>query len=411
MRKDLNLLDLLNFSDEQLSEDALLIRNYFVRLIRCMPNNVYWVDKNGITLGCNNDVLKFVGVEKLEDIVGKSYEEITEIAGWTKEQGLRLKNADQEVIRTGRAKVNLEEPVFYDSKGEAVHYLSNRFPLYDDNGEIIGIVGVSINIADRKKIEAELKASQEREAEIRRAVMILSGSMAHDLRNPLIVSRMTASSIKKYFSKLTDAYKKAQAAGLVDGEELTHYQLDYLANAPDKLLEYIEQMNTFIDDDLKTISHVVSGSKSRDDLIECRINSCVTKAISHYPFEAGEKELVDWQSGGDFVFLGNPVLFYRIIFNLLKNALYQIKKHNKGKIYISTELKGDANILSFKDTAGGVTNEVVFNLFQDFNTTKKEGTGIGLAFCKFTTQSFGGDIIAQCVDEDYIEFVLSFPAR
>ena len=54
-------------------------------------------------------------------------------------------------------------------------------------------------------------------------------------------------------------------------------------------------------------------------------------------------------------------------------------------------------------------SEIISNLFEGFATTKKEGTGIGLAFCQFTMRSFGGDITAHCVDNDCIEFELSFP--
>ncbi|MSP53367.1 MAG: HAMP domain-containing histidine kinase [Gammaproteobacteria bacterium] len=87
----------------------------------------------------------------------------------------------------------------------------------------------------------------------------------------------------------------------------------------------------------------------------------------------------------------------------------EIKKHGKGKIFITSELNDDMSLLRFKDTAGSVTNEIIFRLFEGFKTAKQEGTGIGLAFCKFTMQSFGGDISANCVDADCIEFVLSFP--
>ena len=293
--------------------------------------------------------------------------------------------------------------------GEIRWILDRGFPIYDLQGACCGVTGVATDITESKQAEEALKLAKECETETRRALIILSGSMAHDLRNPLIITRMISNSMNKHFAKLVNGYKKAQTAGLVDADELTNFQLNYLANAPDKLLESIEQMNTFIDDDLKTISHVVSGSKSREDLIECRINICITKAISHYPFEENEKELLYWQSNNDFIFMGNPVLFYRLIFNLLKNALHQIKKRCKGKIYISTELKDDVNILRFKDTAGGMTNEIISRLFECFNTTKKEGTGIGLAFCKFTMRSFGGDIIARCADGDCIEFELTFP--
>ncbi len=137
--QNLNLSKILNLPDDKLSDDARLIKNYFIRLIRLLPNNVYWVDTNGITLGCNDNVLKFVGVEKLEDVVGKSYEEIAKIAGWTEEQAMSFKKDDQEVIQTGKSKINVEEPVFYDEQGKPIYYLSSRLPLYDENNEIIGI--------------------------------------------------------------------------------------------------------------------------------------------------------------------------------------------------------------------------------------------------------------------------------
>ena len=79
-----------------------------------------------------------------------------------------------------------------------------------------------------------------------------------------------------------------------------------------------------------------------------------------------------------------------------------------GKILATTELQSEFNQLRFKDTAGGVDDEIVARLLEEFNTDKKEGTGIGLAFCKFTMRSFGGDITAHCVDGDCIEFILNF---
>jgi len=65
-------------------------------------------------------------------------------------------------------------------------------------------------------------------------------------------------------------------------------------------------------------------------------------------------------------------------------------------------------VLYFKDTAGGVTQETVDNIFNGYQTTKAEGTGVGLAFCKLTMQSFGGEMSCHLVDGDCIEFRLKF---
>ena len=67
------------------------------------------------------------------------------------------------------------------------------------------------------------------------------------------------------------------------------------------------------------------------------------------------------------------------------------------------------NLLIIKDTGGGAPPEVVSNFFKGYFTTKKNGTGIGLAFCKKTMKTFGGDLICNSVYGDTMEFILSFP--
>ena len=99
----------------------------------------------------------------------------------------------------------------------------------------------------------------------------------------------------------------------------------------------------------------------------------------------------------------------RILFNLLSNALYQINKNGKGKIFISSEEQAEFNIIRFKDTAGGTSPDIVEQIFDGYKTTKEKGTGVGLAFCKLTMKSFGGDITCHSVEGDYIEFALTFP--
>ncbi|MBY0545624.1 MAG: HAMP domain-containing histidine kinase [Gammaproteobacteria bacterium] len=98
-----------------------------------------------------------------------------------------------------------------------------------------------------------------------------------------------------------------------------------------------------------------------------------------------------------------------MLFNLLGNSFYQIEKNKRGEIFIQTEITPKWNILHIRDTAGSVSPDALAHLFDDFKTSRKNGTGVGLAFCKLTMESFGGHISAHSVEGDYIEFVLSFP--
>ena len=67
------------------------------------------------------------------------------------------------------------------------------------------------------------------------------------------------------------------------------------------------------------------------------------------------------------------------------------------------------NRIIIKDTAGGVTQAIIDNMFKGIQSSKKGGTGIGLSSAKQIMQGMKGDIECHLVDGDCIVFVLSFP--
>lgn len=178
---------------------------------------------------------------------------------------------------------------------------------------------------------------------------------------------------------------------------------------PHKIERVIQQMHAFIDTNLKSLKASNASSIQEDDLVVCKSHKTLNDALSAYPFKANERDLIHMEATHTFEFMGNPILFLRIIFNLINNALYQIHKNNEGEILIRTEALDDANIIRFKDTAGGVGTDAFHKLFQGYHTTKDHGTGVGLAFCKMTMESFGG--VIDCVNNpgQSIEFILVFP--
>lgn len=129
-------------------------------LITHLPGNVYWMDKNCIHLGCNDNILKMIGITR-EEYVGKTYEELAKIAGWNKGETDFFKNADLEVLKTGQPKFNIEEPPLKHKDGRVLHYLTTRVPLKNESGEITGVAGISIDITSRKIMEEDLKISKE----------------------------------------------------------------------------------------------------------------------------------------------------------------------------------------------------------------------------------------------------------
>jgi len=345
-------------------------------------------------------MLQIFGMQNKEEIIGKTDYELP----WAQDADGLVQN-DKIVLETGVIQIGKEELVT-DKYGNVRTFMVAKAPMFNAEGQIIGTVGNSIDITTQKHLEKELvraknvaEAAKQNEEELRKAATIFAGSMAHDLTNPLVIIRLMAGNMASLLPTLLNN----------QADTLNEMQLNHLQTFSEKLEKELDNLNEYIRDSLKALHRTVAGIKTHDDLVKCELWRCMQKVVDTYPYVDDEKKLIEWDGRYTFSFMGNPLLFYRILFNLMKNSLYQMNKHGRGKIYIHAEKVDGYNILYFKDTAGHVTQEVVDNIFNSYQSTKQDGTGVGLAFCKLTMQSFGGDMTCHLVDKDCIEFRLQFP--
>lgn len=157
------------------------------------------------------------------------------------------------------------------------------------------------------------------------------------------------------------------------------------------------------------IKEIVSGNPRKDRYKLSSITKNIEEALENYPFSSREKKLVTIESSKDFQYIGEPILTYHILYNLIKNSLYAINKANKGNITIKLNLGKKLNQLILRDTATGITKEFLPYIFTPFASQTPGGSGIGLAFCKNIMLSYGGDITCKSAEDQYTEMILSFP--
>jgi|GEM_PF-1131886 len=138
------------------------IKIYLENIIACMPGSIYWMDRNCIYLGANDNCAKLLGLTSRQEVVGKTYEDIERITKWMHKKTASWKRDDQEVIKTGKSKLNIEEPPIVFPDGKIVYYLTNRVPLFDAKKNVIGMVGVSTDITEHKLMETALKKAIKR---------------------------------------------------------------------------------------------------------------------------------------------------------------------------------------------------------------------------------------------------------
>lgn len=138
-------------------------------IIEQIPSNVYWKDKQGVYLGCNSKVVKMAGLKTTNDIIGKTDKDLS----W-KSDFESVNALDKMVLETGQS-IEVEETGILGN-GERIFLRSNKGPLRNRQSEIIGVIGSSVDITDRKKLEVELeKAKKDAEAYLQNAVEQIPG--------------------------------------------------------------------------------------------------------------------------------------------------------------------------------------------------------------------------------------------
>ncbi|MGD0037559.1 MAG: PAS domain S-box protein, partial [Bacteroidota bacterium] len=136
------------------TEDVLAAeRNMLHTLIDSLPDRIYVKDTECRFLLNNFAHIRSLGAKSQEEVKGK-----TDFDFRPPEFATRYWADDQSVIQSGEALINREEPTVFSSNKTGWH-LATKVPLRDPQRKIIGLVGISRDITERKMMEEALKES------------------------------------------------------------------------------------------------------------------------------------------------------------------------------------------------------------------------------------------------------------
>ncbi len=367
-------------------------------LLKELPWNIYWKTREGIYEGCNDRVAKILGLANAREIEGKND---VDLLG--EELASLARANDKQVFETG-VEQSFEEFGF-DEHGEPCYYLTHKKPLFDVNGTVIGLVGISIDISDKKEIES-LKVEKEVIQQKVQTLKVAAGSIAHELRTPLASIRFAIAGLKRYFPKLLSGYKKAVEAELIQSELIRKEHLASLETVVPRVEREIKYANEFIN---LMLANIRFENLTRDNYNTVELGSLLLEVLEDYPFNDGEIGVVNLAHEPSFRFWGHRSHMKNVLFNLLKNALFFIKRCDKGQIQIWCEPGEKVNKLYFKDTSQGMEEETISKIFEEFYSKRSEGTGLGLTFCQKVIESFNGTISVESVLGEYTCFCITLP--
>jgi PAS domain S-box-containing protein len=353
------------------TEETLIAeRNLFRTVIDTVPDYIYVRDRNGRFLLGNEASWKGTpGLTSEEELIGKTDFDIHPL-----EMAKQFWAADQQVMASGRALINVEEPG-RPQDGEPRTLLTTKVPLRSVQGDLIGLVGVSRDITELKRIEREaleLAVERERINVLRESIT----SISHDLRTPLSIINSSL------------------------------YLLEHLTdpkNQKDKL-ETIKQQTALLE---RFIEEVLFSSLLHNAFeisqTPINVNNLVTNAVQSLSPAAEKKNLTvaaNLQPTLPAV-LGEKTKLERVLANLLQNAITYTREG--GSIELRTFVR-DAQVgVEVSDTGIGISEDNLPYIFDHFyradkaRTMGKSGMGLGLAIVKQIVEMHGGIIQVESI--------------
>lgn len=344
---------------------------YLNRIIENLPELVYWKDSKGVYQGCNQHVAELLNLNTPAEIIGRTDYDF----GWSKERIKWLREVDASIIQKGICSI-AEDAIPINNSTKI--YLTSKTPLYNKEGEIIGVLGISTDITERKKMEEDLKIAKETAEAASHAKSEFIANMSHDIRTPL-AGVIGISEILE--STLNDPEQKEEAHMLYNsGEELLSMLNDILNDVSVGNMDSTDiHLDTF---DLY---------QCMEDLVKLERPTTTLKHLGLY---------VDIDKDVPRYIISDRNKIHRILLNLLGNA---IKFTPAGHITIQvTCLKSHDNDtqlqFSVTDTGIGIPKGIqgkVFDRFFRATPSYKgiyKGYGLGLHIVRSYVELLGGKI-------------------
>ncbi|MGB4073884.1 response regulator [Pseudomonas sp.] len=344
-------------------------RSTLLALINAIPDPIWFKDAEGRYLGINQACAELFGCSS-EAVKGQRDEQLLP-PEWA------AARAEHDRIARSLARPFESEGYSIYPDGRRVIFDTLRSTFYDEQGQLLGLVGVSRDITVRKQAEAELAKAKDLAEEAARLKSDFLANMSHEIRTPMnAIIGMSHLALKT---------------------ELNPRQRDYLGKIQQSGQHLLGIINDILD-----FSKIEAGKLTIE-----RIDFDLQQVLENLANLIGDKVAA---KGLELVFnldpqlpqqlVGDPLRLGQILINFANNAV-KFTEQGEVEVVLRVEQREAAQVLVYlgvRDTGIGLTTEQMGRLFESFqqadtSTTRKYGgTGLGLAICKSLAEAMGGSV-------------------
>lgn len=288
------------------------------------------------------------------DVIGKRPEDIAPTAEL---RALWAKNNARAF--TGQT---VRDEVSFERNGELRHFLNIVAPIQNE-GRVVGIAGVNIDVTDRKRL-----AEEHEKADRLESLGTLAGGIAHDFNNLLTGVLGLVSLCKDEQEQQSRSYallEKSEKA-CARAQTLTQQLLTFAKGG-----EPVRRSASLRDILTETADFVLSGSNCRSEMV-------IADDLWPVAFDRGQ--------------IG------QVVQNVIMNATQAMPNGGLVRIHAANVGKDDSNHarrwveVVVTDHGGGMTLEVLRKVFEPYFSTRRDGRGLGLAVVDSIVKRHDGSI-------------------
>lgn len=349
------------------------------------PDLIWYKDEQGRYLAVNPRFSSIIGCSAME-LIGRTIDDIVDA-----DKAECFKKNDNETITQGSPLHREEQMTFADGHSETLDTV--RTPIYDMDGALVGILGVSRDVSPRVAIESELRRTQ---MELENAVLEANRAnehkgeflarMSHELRTPMnAIIGMTNMVRRKLSETPVDIPEVQSHVSQIDSSS-QHLlgMLNDILNISKMDAGKIELSEEDVDLDklLQTVAGIIKSM--------CEEKSIHFEASFNVPIPAR--------------FTTDPIRLRLVLMNMLGNAVKFTPEFGRVEFRVERLERAEGKALigfAIRDTGIGIAEDVLPTIFQPFEqgtrqvTKQYGGAGLGLAISQRIVSLFGGDIEVQ----------------
>ena len=173
---------------------------------------IFWKDRNSVYLGCNKNFAEDAGIGDPASIVGKNDYDMP----WKIEESEFFREYDRRVMEEDKPILHIIEPLL-QADGKEAWLDTNKTPLHDAQGNVVGILGTYEDITERKLLEVE----KENASKALQEVYERERRIAETLQRSFLPDRVPE--LEGY--RIAQAYQPALAEAAIGGDVYDIFRL------------------------------------------------------------------------------------------------------------------------------------------------------------------------------------------